>query len=103
MIALLEHHREQVAELCRRYHVAQLEVFGSAAEGEADADARDIDLLVEFEPNHDLGPWMHDYFALRDELQALFDRPVDLVMPGGMRNPYFLREVNRTRKLLYAA
>jgi len=103
MIALLEQHREALAELCRRYHVARLEVFGSAAEGEADADARDIDLLVEFEPGHDLGPWLHDYFALRDELQTLFDRPVDLVMPHGMRNRYFIREVNRTRKLLYAA
>lgn len=46
---------------------------------------------------------MRDYFALRDELQALLGRPVDLVMPGGMRSPYFLREVNRTRRLLYAA
>jgi len=103
VIAFLEQHREQLAELCQRYQVARLEVFGSAAEAETDADARDIDLLVEFDPNHDLGPWMRDYFALRDELQALFDRPVDLVMPSGMRNPYFVREVNRTRKLLYAA
>jgi predicted nucleotidyltransferase len=103
VIALLEQHRERLAELCQRYHVARLEVFGSAAESEADADARDIDLLVEFDPKHDLGPWMHDYFALRDELQALFARPVDLVMPSGMRNPYFIREVNRTRRLLYAA
>lgn len=103
MIALLEQHDQALAELCQRYHVARLEVFGSAAEGEADTDARDIDLLVEFEPGHDLGPWLHDYFALRDELQALFGRPVDLVMPGGLRNPYFIRELNRTRQLLYAA
>lgn len=103
MIPLIEQHRPALDELCRRYHVRRLEVFGSAAEADDDADARDVDLLVEFAPDHDLGPWLRDYFALRDELQALLGRPVDLVMAGSMRNPYFVREVNRTRRPLYAA
>jgi len=102
VIALLEQHREQLAELCRRYHVARLEVFGSAAEGEADADARDIDLLVEFADAPEMGP-ADQYFGLLDELQTLLDRPVDLVCARAMRNPYFIREVNRSRSPLYAA
>ena len=102
MIPLLERHREQLAELCRRYHVAQLEVFGSAAEGEADADARDIDLLVEFSDAPNMGP-ADRYFGLLAELQTLLNRPVDLVCADAMRNPYFIREVNRSRSPLYAA
>ena len=102
MIPLLERHREQLAELCRRYHVAQLEVFGSAAEGEADADARDIDLLVEFADAPNMGP-ADQYFGLLAELQTLLNRPVDLVCADAMRNPYFIREVNRSRSPLYAA
>ena len=103
MIPLLEHHRDALHALCQRYRVTRLEVFGSASEAADDADARDVDLLVEFAPDQDLGPWMKHYFDLRDELQRLLGRPVDLVMPGGMRNPYFIREVERTRRLLYAA
>jgi len=102
VIPLLERHREQLAELCRRYQVAQLEVFGSAAEGEADADARDIDLLVEFADAPNMGP-ADRYFGLLAELQTLLNRPVDLVCADAMRNPYFIREVNRSRSPLYAA
>lgn len=77
-------------------------MFGSAAEGEADADARDIDLLVEFADALEMGP-ADQYFGLLAELQTLLDRPVDLVCARAMRNPYFIREVNRSRSPLYAA
>lgn len=100
---MLHHHRQSLNDICRHYHVRRLEVFGSAAEGESDASASDVDLLVEFTPGYDTGPWMKNYFDLRDELQNLLGRPVDLVMTGGMDNPYFVREANRTRKTLYAA
>ena len=102
MIALLEQHREQLAELCQRYHVARLELFGSAAEGEADDEARDIDLLVEFAEAPDMGP-ADQYFGLLAELEALLNRPVDLVCAGANRKPYFIREVNRRPSPLYAA
>jgi len=101
MNSLIENNRPRIEALCRRYHVARLEVFGSAADGTFDAERSDVDFLVEFEPGADLGPWMSGYFDLRRDLEALLERSVDLVMPGAMRNPYFIREVERTRKLLY--
>ena len=100
MITLIEQHHDALVELCRRYHVSRLEVFGSAAE--RDAGARDIDFLVEFQATEEMGP-ADQYFGLLAELEALFDRPVDLVCAGAMRNPYFIREVNRSRSPLYAA
>jgi uncharacterized protein len=105
MIAILDEKRQAIASLCRQYRVRRLEVFGSAAEGGFDSDRSDIDFLVAFQPGEDLGPWMSRYFELQEALEALLERPVDLVMASApaLRNPYFAREANRTRRLLYAA
>jgi predicted nucleotidyltransferase len=95
--------KRELADACRRFRVARLEVFGSAATEGFDEASSDIDFLVEFIPGQDLGPWMSLYFDFRSELEKLLGRPVDLVMPTAMKNPHFIREVNRTRRLLYAA
>ncbi len=100
---LIEENLAAIRELCRRYHVARLEVFGSAADESFDLKTSDVDFLVQFEPGHDLGPWMADYFELQNKLVEMLGRPVDLVMVSALKNPYFIREVNRTRRLLYAA
>ena len=102
MHCLIEDKRDTLAELCRQYGVARLEVFGSAAD-DTYTERSDLDFLVEFLPSQDLGPWLSHYFDLRDALASLFGRSVDLVMAGALKNPYFAREVNRTRKVLYAA
>jgi len=103
MVAMLEQHRAELEGLCREYGVARLEVFGSAATGDFDPACSDVDFLVEFLPDHDLGPWLSYVFAFQEALQALFGCAVDLVTPGSLRNPHFIREVERTRRLLYAA
>ena len=102
MIPLIKHHRQALVELCRTYGVRQLELFGSAAEQNDVAAARDLDFLVICHDRMDMGP-ADQYFGLLAELQRLFNRPVDLVCADVMQNPYFIREVNRTRNLLYAA
>ena|SRR5437588_8108098 len=102
MIDLIEQHRDELAELCRRYHVRTLEVFGSAADGTFDPARSDLDFLVEFLPEAS-GRIFHGFFDLKEALQALFGRDVDLVMPGAIRNRYFLEAVNRQRKVFYAA
>ena len=105
MIPLLDENRREIAALCREYQVVRLEVFGSAAEGDFYGGRSDVDFVVEFQPGVDLGPWLSRYFDLQEALQALLGHPVDLVMANapGLKNPHFLREANRTRRLLYAA
>lgn len=103
MIHLLETNRQAIADLCRRFNVVQLDVFGSAATGEYDAEHSDIDLLVRFAADQSMGPWLEHYFEFHEALQTLLGRPVDLVMASAPRNPYFIREMNRTRRPLYAA
>jgi len=101
MNLIIERHRQELAELCRRFHVARLEVFGSAAEGHFDEEKSDIDFLVDFEDV--VGDSRFDnFFSLQRALSQLFGRSVDLVEPGGLRNPYFIRRVNESRRLVYA-
>ena len=101
MISLLQEKLRAIEALCRKYHATRLEVFGSAAGEDFFPEKSDIDFLVEFQPDSDLGPWMNHYFEFRDELGELLGVKVDLVMASALTNPYFIREVNQTRKLLY--
>ncbi len=102
MTTLIEQHRAAIEALCRSYRVKRLDVFGSAIREDFEPDRSDVDLLVEFEPDPGLNTF-HAYMGLRDELSRLLGRPVDLVMPSGLRNRYIVREVEATREPLYAA
>ncbi|MGH2531105.1 MAG: nucleotidyltransferase family protein [Thermomicrobiales bacterium] len=103
MIPLIEQHRAAIAELCREYGVTKLEVFGSAATGAFDPKSSDVDFIVEYPPDYEFGPWLKRYFELKERLEALLGRPVDLVMAGAPRNPYVIRSMNESRQPLYAA
>ena len=103
MIPLIEKRRLAVEALCRKYRVTRLEVFGSAAGDSFDPERSDIDFLVEFQIGSNLGPWMANYFDFRSELEILLGCEVDLVMESAMKNPYLIKEVNRSKKLLYEA
>jgi len=103
MIRLIEDNREAIENLCTLYRVRRLEVFGSAlAEKSFHSERSDIDFLVEFFPLKQ-GEYADTYFGLLEALEELFGRHVDLVMPGAIKNPYFLESVNRNRTVLYAA
>jgi predicted nucleotidyltransferase len=95
-------HRHEIVEVCRRYRVRRLELFGSAAGEHFDRNRSDVDFLVEFEPLAD-GEHADAYFGLLESLTAILNRPVDLVMIRAIRNPYFLEAIEPTRTLLYAA
>ena len=103
MVTLIEQNREALAGLCRRFNVRRLELFGSACTQDFDAEHSDLDFLVEYAADSDLGPWMKRLFELEDALSALFARKVDLVMPAALRNHWFRREADRTRTVVYDA
>jgi uncharacterized protein len=102
MLDLIENHRAEIEDLCRRHHVAKLEVFGSAVTGEFKPETSDLDFLVEFmrEPP---GSLADAYFGLLHGLEDLFARKIDLVSAQKFRNRFFQRAVDRQRTLLYAA
>lgn len=89
---------EQLREVCTRYGVSRLEVFGSVSRGEASPDS-DVDILYELVPGARLG-W--DIEKLAEELSELLGRRVDLVSRNALHER--LRgEVLTEARLLYAA
>jgi predicted nucleotidyltransferase len=103
MTELVSRHRTDVEQLCVQYRVRKLEVFGSAAEPKRfDPTRSDLDFLVEFQ-EMPIERYSDVYFGLLESLQNLFKRPVDLIMPEAIRNPYFLEKINESRRLVYAA
>jgi hypothetical protein len=103
MISLIENNYEAIKDLCVKFRVRRLELFGSAIDDENfDPENSDIDFLVEFQPLKQ-GEYADTYFGLLEALESLFDRHIDLVMVRAVKNPYFLEVINRSRKVLYAA
>ena len=102
MDPLLAQYRLQIADLCRRFRVQRLELFGSAATDRFEIDHSDLDFLVDFAPLAD-GEHADAYFGLLAALETLVGRPVDLVMTRAIRNRYFLEAIEQSRTLLYAA
>jgi len=103
MTALIERNLEALRRLCARHRVQRLELFGSAATDDSfDAENSDLDFLVEFLPL-ELDEHADTYFGLLDGLQNLFQRRVDLVMTRAIKNPYFLKSINQSRRVVYAA
>jgi uncharacterized protein len=102
MVPVLENQRDAIAVLCHRFGVIRLEVFGSALRDDFRPEESDVDLLVEFAP---ADPYAHAqaYFAMLDELRALLGVEVDLVMAGAVKNRYIARDIERTKRTLYAA
>lgn len=102
VIADIAQHRTELQALCRRFHVRRLEIFGSAAQGDFDPQRSDLDFLVEFEPLQP-GGYVDAFFGLKEELERLFGRTVDLVSNASIRNRFFRQSVERSKALLYAA
>jgi predicted nucleotidyltransferase len=102
MIREIASHREELRELCQRFHVRRLDLFGSAARGNFDAEHSDVDFVVEFERNAPEHPF-DTYFGLKEGLEALLGRKVDLVELSAVRNPYLKASIEQTRENVYAA
>lgn len=102
MNRLIEEKRQELERACRRHHVERIELFGSAAGSDFDAAKSDLDFLVTFQ-ELGLDQYADAYFGLMEDLEALFQRPVDLVVASAIQNPYFRQAVDSTRTLVYAA
>lgn len=102
MHELIESKRGDIEALCRRLDVRRLDLFGSATGTAFNTASSDVDLLVEFDvrPGFD---YFETFFALKEGLEEILSRPVDLVSTSSIRNPYFRQTVMETREQLYAA
>ena len=102
MTGVLENKLKAIAEVCVRHRVVRLDAFGSALRDDFRPGESDLDLLVEFAP---MEPYarVDAYFGMLEELRAMLGLEIDLVMAGAVKNPYIARDIERTRRMLYAA
>lgn len=104
MHELIQTHREAIASLCEKYGVGRLEVFGSGARGDDfDTEHSDIDFLLEIDPQRKERFTMTVYLDFQEELSDLLGRPVDIVFPESVRNPYVRADIDRCREVVHAA
>ncbi len=98
---LIEIHLDQITNLCKRFHVSKLWVFGSILTNRFRAES-DIDLCVDFDwKNIPLLEAANNFFGFQFALEDLLGRKIDLTDDSAVRNKYFREELNETRKLIY--
>ncbi|WP_048439916.1 nucleotidyltransferase family protein [Caenimonas sp. SL110] len=102
MSPLLDNKQREVADLCRRAGARRLDAFGSVTRADFDPLRSDLDFLVEFE-NAPPAAYAQAYFELKEGLETLFGRPVDLLTSSSLANPYLSRRIAAERQTVYAS
>lgn len=98
---LIEFNLQKIFELCRKYRVKTLAVFGSILTDRFNEDS-DVDLLVNFDTTaHEEWDYVTNYFDFQAELEQVLQRKIDLVVEKGLKNKYFIENVNRTKQVIY--
>lgn len=96
---IIDHNIIALIELCKRYRVKELFLFGSVLTDKFNSKS-DIDLLVQFE-NIDLQEYFDNYMDFKESLENLLGRSVDLIENQAIRNPVFRRIIDREKRLVY--
>jgi len=96
---LIELNKDKLNELCEMHKVKELYLFGSVLTNKF-SDTSDIDMLIQFN-QVELLEYFDNYMDLKEKLEQLFLRPVDLVENQAIRNPVFRKVIEREKKLVY--
>ena len=89
--------KELKPELYTNYSVKEIGVFGSFVDNTFTEES-DIDILVELEK-----PIGWKFFSLEIYLEKIFNRKIDLLTDKSLSNPYFIKGMEQTKQLIYAA
>lgn len=88
-----------IIKLCEQYKVRTLSVFGSVTRNDFNNES-DIDFVVDFDEN-DPFEYTNLYFQLKDKLEKLLERQIDLIEDRAIKNHYFKKELDETKVLIY--
>ena len=89
-----------IADFCRKWGVEELALFGSVLRSDF-SPGSDVDVLVTFSPEARIS--LFEFVEMKDDLEKLLQRKIDLVSKGGLRNPFRRHEILTTRQVVYAA
>ena len=92
--------QDRITDFCRRWKVAEFSLFGSVLREDFDPDRSDVDILIEFLPDH--GHDLVDLVFMKEELEAMFQRPVDLLTKPALK-PRLQQAILDSAQILYAA
>ena len=92
---------EDLKQICKEYDVKTLYIFGSVCTDKFTENS-DIDILISFK-DISIEKYTDNYFELHYELEALFNRKIDLLTENSLSNPFLIESIKETRQLLYAA
>ncbi len=95
----IEEIKPEVEQICRRLPVKRLGLFGSAL-GENFSQISDVDVLVIFDSGENIDLF-DKYFELKEQLEKIFKRKVDLVVDRKFKNPVLRESIDRTRVVIY--
>lgn len=96
---LVDKNIEAVNDLCKKHKVKKLFAFGSVLTGKLKKSS-DIDLIVDFQ-DVDLYSYADNYFDLKDSLEKLFNREVDLLEDKAINNPYLRQSIESSKQLIW--
>ncbi|MDX5346266.1 MAG: nucleotidyltransferase domain-containing protein [Hymenobacteraceae bacterium] len=96
---LIQKHIEVIKTLCEQHKVERLYVFGSVLTDKFNENS-DVDFLVKF-GEVDLFDYFDNYMNLKEALEKLLQRPVDLLEEQTLKNPILKKSINKTKKLIY--
>ena len=96
---IVEQNLSGVSELCKLHNVKDMYLFGSVLTEQFSSDS-DVDFLVNFKPI-DLFQYFENYIGLKEKLEYLLKRPVDLLEEQTIQNPVLRRSIDRNKKLIY--
>ena len=98
-MGIVDKNMEDLKMLCTMYNVEKMYLFGSALNSNFNKKS-DIDLLVKFK-SFDLSKYFDNYMDLKERLEKLFGREVDLVEEQTLRNPILINSINKSKELIY--
>lgn len=96
---IVEQNRTRLIELCENHNVKELYLFGSILTDKFN-EKSDIDMLIQFS-SLDLSKYFDNYMDLKEEIEVLFQRPIDLIENQSIRNPIFRKIIDKEKKLFY--
>ena len=101
MNKILSDRINELKQLCNTYSVKSMYVFGSVCTDKFN-EKSDIDFLISFR-NLSIEEYTDNYFDLHYKLQDMFSRKIDLLTENSLSNPYFIKGIEQTKQLIYAA
>lgn len=94
----IQNYKDDIIAICKSLSVKRLYLVGSAVRDDFNDEKSDIDVLVEFEGMEKL---FYRYFDLKEKLESLLGRNVDIIQPKAVKNPYVQFNLERDKVAIY--